>query len=430
MSRYSTCNILMYSHDTYGLGHIRRTMAIAAQLRKSDINILILTGSPIAGRFTFPRQVDFVRIPGMIKHSNEEYQPLSIKIDARQALRIRKNIITATAQTFRPDIFIVDKEPLGLKKEVLPTLEWLKRHRPQSCSILGLRDVMDHRSVVRKDWKKKGVYKILDRLYDEIWVYGNRDLYDAVDEYAVEDAVRRKVVFTGYIPRKVPGKKDVARLKKRIVSQAAPKLVLVTTGGGGDGYAVMDNYMRMLESEPRADGFTSVLVSGPFMPKDLRLQISARARRLGIKFHQFYRQMEKLIAAADVVVSMGGYNTVCEILTQQTVALLIPRESPRREQLIRAQAMAAQGLLDFIPWHELTPENLGRQLFKLLAAPEPFRQAMAQFPLAGLATMQRRLTRLRAEEDRAFAVLNGKNRSDAAPACFHPAARNRLRRLA
>ena len=63
MPRNSTYNILMYSHDTYGLGHIRRTMAIADYLRGPHINILILTGSPIVGRFAFPEQVDFVRIP-------------------------------------------------------------------------------------------------------------------------------------------------------------------------------------------------------------------------------------------------------------------------------------------------------------------------------------------------------------------------------
>ena len=65
-------NILMYSHDTYGLGHIRRTMAIANHLRGTNTNILILTGSPIAGRFALPSQVDFVRIPGMIKKTNDE----------------------------------------------------------------------------------------------------------------------------------------------------------------------------------------------------------------------------------------------------------------------------------------------------------------------------------------------------------------------
>ena len=136
MSR-SCYNILMYSHDTYGLGHIRRTMAIAAHLCSRHTNILILTGSPIVGRFALPDQIDFVRIPGMIKKTNEEYLPLSIKINPQHALEIRKNLIKATAKTFQPQLFIVDKEPLGLKKEVLPTLKWLKRSLPSTRTILG-----------------------------------------------------------------------------------------------------------------------------------------------------------------------------------------------------------------------------------------------------------------------------------------------------
>ena len=54
MGKNSIYKILMYSHDTYGLGHIRRTMAIASHLRSPQVNILILTGSPIVGRFAFP----------------------------------------------------------------------------------------------------------------------------------------------------------------------------------------------------------------------------------------------------------------------------------------------------------------------------------------------------------------------------------------
>jgi len=170
----------MYSHDTYGLGHIRRTMAIASHLKNKYTNILILTGSPIAGRFPFPQQVDFVRIPGMIKKTNDDYQSLSIRIDQEQALSIRTNIILATAKTFRPNLFIVDKEPLGLKREVLPTLEWLKEFSPLTTSILGLRDILDDAAVIREDWQSKNVYSYLEKVYDEIWIYGDKSIYDPV----------------------------------------------------------------------------------------------------------------------------------------------------------------------------------------------------------------------------------------------------------
>src|SRR5512139_1082756 len=209
MARNSTYNILMYSHDTYGLGHIRRSMAIAASLLEPRVNILILTGSPIAGRFSFPEQIDFVRIPGMIKRTNEEYLPLSIKINARHALDIRKSIITATVKSFQPQLFIVDKEALGLKREVLPALQWLRRCRPNTRTILGLRDIMDDAQTTQLEWQEEGVYQVLEELYSEIWVYGNRDLYDPIREYGIADAVSSKIHFTGYIPRKVPAPEGV-----------------------------------------------------------------------------------------------------------------------------------------------------------------------------------------------------------------------------
>ena len=394
MARNSTYNILMYSHDTYGLGHIRRSMAIAASLLEPRVNILILTGSPIAGRFSFPEQIDFVRIPGMIKRTNEEYRPLSIKINARHALDIRKNIITATVKTFQPQLFIVDKEPLGLKREVLPALQWLRRSRPRTRTVLGLRDIMDDADVTRREWADKGVYSALDELYSEIWVYGNQDLYDPIREYAIPAAVSAKVRFTGYIPRKVPSPEGVQNARKENGLQEGDKLVVVTTGGGGDGYEVMDAYLRMLEAGP-PPAFKSILITGPFMPKRDRKNLNKRCRKLGVRMHHFYRQMEKIFAAADLVICMGGYNTLCEILSQGTVSLVVPRDTPRREQLIRAETFQRQRLIDYIPWDALTPERMRDKVDAIIADPQPLREAIARFPLTGIETMRQRLKEFR-----------------------------------
>ena len=398
MARNSTYNILMYSHDTYGLGHIRRTMAIASHLLGPRINILILTGSPIAGRFSFGVGIDFVRIPGMIKKTNDEYLPMSIKINARHALDIRKNIITATAKTFQPHLFIVDKEPLGLKKEVLPTLQWLRRCRPDTRTILGLRDIMDDAETVKKDWREKKVYDHLEKLYSEIWIYGIQDFYDPIDEYEISDAISRKIHFTGYIPRKIPGKDAVNKIKKELGLKSPEKLVVVTTGGGGDGYRVMDTYLATLESFSNQPPFKSVLITGPFMPKEERRDIFKRARRLGVRTYHFYRQMEKIFSAADIVVSMGGYNTLCEILGQGTISLVIPRETPRQEQIIRARAFHRQNLVDYISWSDFSADRLGQKLFDLLENPKPYHEAISRFRLTGIETMQQRLREFRCQK--------------------------------
>ena len=398
MARNSTYNILMYSHDTYGLGHIRRTMAIASHLLGPRINILILTGSPIAGRFSFGERIDFVRIPGMIKKTNDEYLPMSIKINPRHALDIRKNIITATAKTFQPHLFIVDKEPLGLKKEVLPTLKWLRRCRPDTRTILGLRDIMDDAETVKKDWREKKVYDHLEKLYSEIWIYGIQDFYDPIDEYEISDAISRKIHFTGYIPRKIPGKDAVNKMKKELGLKSPEKLVVVTTGGGGDGYRVMDTYLATLESFSNQPPFKSVLITGPFMPKEERRDVFKRARRLGVRTYHFYRQMEKIFSAADIVVSMGGYNTLCEILGQGTISLVIPRETPRQEQIIRARAFHRQNLVDYISWSDFSADRLGQKLFDLLENPKPYHEAISRFRLTGIETMQQRLREFRCQK--------------------------------
>ncbi len=385
----------MYCHDTYGLGHIRRTMAIAEHLRGRNVNILILTGSPIVGRFAFPEQIDFVRIPGMIKKTNEEYLPMSIKINPRHALDIRKNIITATAKTFQPQLFIVDKEPLGLRKEVLPTLQWLRRCLPRTQTVLGLRDVMDDGATVQQDWRKKGVYETLETLYSEIWVYGIRKYYDPIQEYAIPESISGKICFTGYIQRKIPDQRSIQEVRKEQGIDNGQKMVVVTTGGGGDGYPMMDAYLSMLESESQPVKFKSVLVTGPFMPANERKIIHRRAKRLGVRTYRFYRWMEKMLAAADLVVGMGGYNTVCEILSQRTPCLIIPRENPRKEQLIRAQVLNERKLVNFIPWPSCTPDSLRREIYRILENSDNHEEWVEDFRMTGLEVMSQRLERFR-----------------------------------
>jgi predicted glycosyltransferase len=383
-------NILMYSHDTYGLGHIRRTMAIASHLRSLSTNILILTGSPIAGRFSLPENVDFVRIPGMIKKTNDEYHALSIRINAEHALAIRKSIISATARSFQPDLFIVDKEPLGLKREVLPILRWFKKYHPRTRTVLGLRDIMDDRDTVRQDWQHKKVYRYLDELYSEIWVYGRQDIYDAVAEYDIPPSASAKLFFTGYLPRRVATDSRKRKTRKKFCIGDNEKMIVVTAGGGGDGFTMMDTYLGMHESLRPLD-VQSIMITGPFMPREQRRLLARRAKPFKIKVLPFYSRMEEMFGAADLVVSMGGYNTMCEILSQATPCLIIPRETPRKEQLLRAQAFGKRQLIDYLPWQELNADRLHRKLTAMLDLLPAYRRKIATFKLDGIDFIKARI---------------------------------------
>jgi len=155
VERLDNARILIYSHDSFGLGHLRRCRAIAHAIvdRYKGVSVLILSGSPIIGSFDFLPRVDFVRIPGVIKLTSGEYQSLGLHIDLEQTMAIRAAIIQQTAESFRPDLLLVDKEPLGLRGEVVPTLKMLKARG--ATLVLGLRDIMDEPTLLLREWKRK-----------------------------------------------------------------------------------------------------------------------------------------------------------------------------------------------------------------------------------------------------------------------------------
>src|SRR5689334_20658446 len=196
--------ILIYSHDTMGLGHLRRCRAIAHWLveRFKHVSVLILSGSPIIGSFDFRARVDFVRVPGVIKLRSGEYTSLNLHIDITEMLSMRASIIRHTAEVFKPDLFIVDKEPTGLRGEVLDTLEMLKPRGTRL--VLGLRDIMDDPKLLESEWRRKNVLPALTDLYDEIWVYGLPQICDPLEGIPVPQSVREKMIYTGYLHREVP----------------------------------------------------------------------------------------------------------------------------------------------------------------------------------------------------------------------------------
>ncbi len=361
--------ILIYSHDTFGLGHLRRCRAIAHSLVDANpaLSVLILSGSPIIGSFDFRSRVDFVRIPGVIKLRNGEYVSLSLHIDIEETLAMRSSIIRHTADIFDPDLLIVDKEPLGLRGEVRPTLDLLQaRGTPL---ILGLRDVMDDPSALESEWERKNVVPALAEYYDEIWVYGLPQICDPLAGLELPASVRRRMVYTGYLRRQVPA---VASPAAQLADLPDGGFLLVTGGGGGDGDTLVGWVLAAYEHDP--GGLPPVLlVFGPFMPPDDQAAFVARAEKLPkVRTLTFDVRLENLMARAAGVVAMGGYNTFCEILSFDKPALIVPRTTPRLEQYIRARRAAELGLVAILPdTGERAPQTMAAALLHLAQQAAP-----------------------------------------------------------
>ena len=267
--------VLVYSHDSFGLGHLRRCRTIAHSLvaRRKALSVLILSGSPIIGSFDFRTRVDFVRVPGVIKLRNGEYSSLSLHMDIAEVLRMRASIIRHTAEVFAPDIFIVDKEPLGLRGEIQGTLEALGARGTRL--VLGLRDVMDDPALLCEEWERKNAMSALDTLYDDILVYGLPQVCDPLEGLGLSASIQQKMTYTGYL-RSMPSG-DGSGIP---AATALPEpFVLVTPGGGGDGEDLIDWVVRAYESDAGLP-HPALIVFGPFMRPRRREQFRMRIARL------------------------------------------------------------------------------------------------------------------------------------------------------
>ena len=332
--------VLIYSHDTFGLGHMRRSRAIANALARArpGVSVVILSGSPVIGSFEFGRGVDHVRLPGVTKLPDGDYRSLHLNVSIDEAVGLREAIIRQTAETFAPDLFIVDKEPTGFRGEIAAALD---RLRARGCRcVLGVRDVLDEPSLLAPEWERKGATDALRRFYDEIWVYGLREIYEPLAALGLPAETEARITYTGYLRRDLPQTASLTRYPKLTRSP----FILVTTGGGGDGDDLIDWVVSAYEAEPAP--LPALIVFGPFINRDRRRGFLERINRHPkLDAIAFDSKIEFLMQKAAAVVAMGGYNTFCEILSLDKPALIVPRTRPRLEQCIRAVEAERRGLV-------------------------------------------------------------------------------------
>ena len=137
-------SVMMYSHDTIGLGHMRRNASIAAALVTlvPDASVLMMVGCPAGMVFEPKPGVDFVKLPSLAKFGRNHWRPSNLRVSSDTTRSLRVGILERAVEAFRPDILLVDHEPAGVWEELVPTLEAI-RARGDTSVILGLRDIID-----------------------------------------------------------------------------------------------------------------------------------------------------------------------------------------------------------------------------------------------------------------------------------------------
>jgi predicted glycosyltransferase len=356
--------IALYSHDTMGLGHKRRNLLIAQTLGCSlaRSNILMISGIQNAGDVSVSSNVDCLTLPSIYKNIDGEYQARRLNLSLSEIIKLRSQTILTTMKTFEPDLFIVDNVPRGAVRELDLTLDYLKKQGKTRC-ILGLRDILDAPEAVRRDWKNTASEEAIQTYYDSVWVYGDPAVYDLAQEYRFHPNTATKLRYTGYLDQRDRLRfVDMNSIRTLKSLRSSPKrLVLCVVGGGQDGAHLAETFAQT----KLPSGMAGVILTGPFMPQKVRQRLHHYAANCtDLHVLEYVAEPTFLLKQADCVISMGGYNTTCELLSFQKRSLIVPRIQPRQEQLIRAKRLQALGLIDMLHPQDLTPQALTHWLMQ------------------------------------------------------------------
>ncbi|MEZ5599086.1 MAG: glycosyltransferase [Pseudomonadales bacterium] len=350
--------LVIYSHDTFGLGNMRRMTAIAEHLVRThgDLNILLISGSSALPAFQLPDRIDYIKLPCLARDAAGRYSPRSLSMALHELTSLRASLIDAAIRNFAPELILVDKKPFGVNGELEPVLRRLRQQVRRPKLVLLLRDILDDPEATRSAWSRTGYHDAIDACYEAVLVVGDARVFDMAKEYAFPASTHRRLRYCGYVNKSTSA---------TATGTAAPDSVLVTPGGGEDGALLVDTYIDALASLPAAS--VSHIILGPDMPAAQATRFEARlANSNRVICQRFTTAMDEHMRRASVLVSMAGYNTVYEGLSLGKRMVVVPRTRPSREQEIRAQRLAQLGSLTCIHPRELTPQRLSAAVCQAL----------------------------------------------------------------
>lgn len=365
-------SVVMYSHDTIGLGHMRRNVAIAGELVKRipNLSVLLLVGCPKGLMFETDPGIDYVKLPSLTKLGRNHFKPGSLRLDSETTRAVRMGIIERVVSTLRPDILLVDHEPAGVWDELKPTLQRIRKE----CSttvMLGLRDVLDDPDLLRTRWSQAGTDSLIREYYDHVLIYGNSSFYPSAKHYGLVQLKPNSTHYCGVVTNAKPS------TKRRRPNK--PAQVVVAGGGGRDAYPLIETTLSAYELIPPSTRPVLTVVSGPLLEAELRNELAIRAKKLGAIFHEMVSDFSALLNQADLLITMAGYNSVNESLVQHCPLVVVPRVGPSSEQRIRAAKLAEHQLGRVIYREDLTPEKIAEAMCADTPLPPRLPRSMLEF---------------------------------------------------
>jgi len=355
-------NCMVYCQHVLGIGHLCRIMLILQQLKEQRIT-LVLGGPPVA--VSLPNHVRVVQLPGL--RMDEQFSGL-LPVASGQDISLIKEQRTQQLLTLfndlQPDLLLVELFPFGrnaFRFELLPLLE--RAGEQKKCRVAcSVRDIL-----VERDNTIKFEQRVIDRLnryFHLLLVHGDPDLIKLDETFSRMADVKIPVSYTGYICQP-PHPGDREQLRKRLQMNDKEQLIVVSAGSGSVGTSLLQAAAKAFTLLGPAQHCRIQIFTGPYMPDHDFEQLSATQNN-GITVERFSNDFPAWLAAADLSISMGGYNTTMNLITAGCRALVYPF-AQNHEQRMRAKRLEQRGHLQLLTDMDLHPAVLAEKITGILA---------------------------------------------------------------
>ena len=356
--------IIHYCQHVLGIGHFFRTLEICRALAGHEVTLI--SGGPLLDT-PLPDHVHEVHLPGLMMDSEfNNLFPTESGKAIEEVKKNRKRILFDCFEKISPDLFLVELYPFGRKAfhfELDPVLKGIRNKDLPSCRVVcSLRDIL----VEKKDpvAYEKRVIRILNNCFDALLVHGDPRLLKLDETFTRIPEIDIPLVYTGFVARK-PELQARPKLRKKLGILGSEILVVASAGGGAVGAPLLEAVIKAFtDLNPDRNRYLYVF-TGPFTRPDefKRLQ---RLSGQSVKVSRFTPDFLSYLAAADLSVSMAGYNTCMNILATQVPALVWPFPQ-NREQRLRAERLARFGLLEVLDAKDLRASRLAGMMEQKLA---------------------------------------------------------------
>lgn len=379
--RASRPALLFYCQHSLGLGHLARSLRVAAALC-DRFDVVLLNGGRFPAGTTVPPGITVVNLPPL--GHDADYRLVSHDPDLSvEAVRTRRaELILATFARIVPRVVLVEMYPFGRKKfefELLPFLDAamaLGADRPHI--ICSLRDILVNQRRDQERYDERVSLRV-NRYFDAVLVHADPAFVRLEESFAPLTPMRVPVHYTGFVapPATVDGSDKPEVLPR----------VLVSSGGGMVGEPLVRAAVAVHERLAARTGLTTTVVAGPFLPEPVWQWLQDESDRSpSLTVVRRVPDLAQEMRRSTVTLSQAGYNTTMDILRAGTPAVVVPfSEGTEDEQTRRADRLAALGILRTVPAVALSADRL---LDELCAAAST-RPAAVTLDLSGDVTTAR-----------------------------------------